>query len=50
MPPEVLAATFDGRNTEKRCHRIAALLETLTTIGLARSGQVDGHTRYFIPR
>ena len=30
--------------------RVASLLETLTTIGLARSGRVDGENRYFIPR
>ena len=50
MPPETLAAAFDGANSEKRRDRIAALLATLTTIGLARSGQLDGQTRYFIPR
>lgn len=50
VPPETLAATFDGRNTPKRRERIESLLDTLTTIGLARSGQLDGQTRYFIPR
>ncbi|MHA6689310.1 class I SAM-dependent DNA methyltransferase [Devosia sp. A449] len=50
VPPESLAMAFDGRNTPKRRNRIAGLLETLTTIGLARSGQLDGQTRYFIPR
>lgn len=48
--PEALAATFDGRLTPKRRDRVASLLETLTTIGLARSGDLDGQTRYFIPR
>lgn len=50
VPPESLSATFDGRNTPKRRDRIETLLQTLTTIGLARSGQLDGQTRYFIPR
>ncbi|MEO9297729.1 class I SAM-dependent DNA methyltransferase [Devosia alba] len=50
VPPEALAMAFDGRNTPKRRDRIANLLETLTTIGLARTGQLDGQTRYFIPR
>jgi hypothetical protein len=50
VPPETLAATFDGRNTPKRRERVETLLQTLTTIGLARSGQLDGQVRYFIPR
>ncbi len=50
VPPEALAATFDGRNTPKRRDRVASLLDTLTTIGLARSGRVEGESRYFIPR
>ncbi|WP_137152575.1 DNA methyltransferase [Devosia sp. FKR38] len=50
LPPEALATAFDGRNTPKRRDRIASLLDTLTTIGLARTGQLDGQTRYFIPR
>ncbi|MGV8830418.1 MAG: class I SAM-dependent DNA methyltransferase [Devosia sp.] len=50
VPPEALSLAFDGRNTPKRRERIAALLDTLTTIGLARTGQLDGQTRYFIPR
>ncbi|QQR37634.1 hypothetical protein JI749_08535 [Devosia oryziradicis] len=50
VPTESLSATFDGRNTPKRRDRIETLLQTLTTIGLARSGQLDGQTRYFIPR
>ena len=48
--PDSLAASFDGRTTPKRRERVAALLQTLTTIGLARSGELDGTTRYFIPR
>jgi len=50
MPPETLAASFKGRTTPKRRERVASLLETLTTIGLARSGRVEGENRYFIPR
>jgi len=48
--PEALSASFDGRNTPKRRDRVASLLETLTTIGLARSGRTEGENRYFIPR
>jgi hypothetical protein len=48
--PDVLAAAFDGRNTPKRRERIESLLETLTTIGLARSEPGAGASRYFIPR
>jgi hypothetical protein len=50
VPPDSLSAIFDGRNTPKRRDRIETLLQTLTTIGLARSGQLGGETRYFIPR
>jgi hypothetical protein len=50
VPPEALSASFDGRNTPKRRERVASLIETLTTIGLARSGRVEGEDRYFIPR
>ncbi|WP_207632980.1 class I SAM-dependent DNA methyltransferase [Devosia aurantiaca] len=50
VPSEILAATFDGRNTTKRRDRVASLLVTLTTIGLARSGRMEGQDRYFIPR
>ena len=50
VQPEALAAAFDGRNTPKRKERIASLLDTLTTIGLARSGRIEGENRYFIPR
>ncbi len=50
VQPDTLAATFDGRNTPKRRERIASLLDTLTTIGLARSGRIEGENRYFIPR
>jgi len=46
--PDVLASAFDGRNTPKRRERIESLLETLTTIGLARTE--PGASRYFIPR
>lgn len=45
--PEALAASFDGRNTPRRKERIASLLDTLTTIGLAR---LESESRYFIPR
>jgi hypothetical protein len=50
VPPETLSAAFDGRNTPKRRERIGSLLETLRTIGLARSGRIEGESRYFIPR
>lgn len=49
VPPEALSSAFDGRNTPKRRERIASLLETLTTIGLARAEPGAGPARYFIP-
>jgi hypothetical protein len=47
---EASQCSLDGRNTEKRCDRVEALLQTLTTIGLARTDKLDGQTRYVIPR
>lgn len=48
--PEAIASVFDGRNTAKRRDRIAEVLETLVATGLARSGEHEGHRRYFLPR
>lgn len=48
--PEEIAASFDGRNTAKRRERIAQVLETLVATGAARTGQLEGETRYFLPR
>jgi hypothetical protein len=50
LPPESLINVFGARQAPKRRERIEALLETLTSTGLARSGQLNGQTRYFIPR
>jgi len=50
MPPDALASVFDGRNTPTRRARIAQVLETLVATGIARPGQVEGQTRYFLPR
>ncbi len=49
-PPEAIASVFDGRNTGKRRDRVAEVLETLVATGLARTGEVEGQTRYFLPR
>jgi hypothetical protein len=49
-PPEAVAAAFDGRNTAKRRERVGEVLETLVATGLARTGEVEGKTRYFLPR
>ena len=48
--PDEIAASFDGRNTAKRKERIAQVLETLVATGAARTGQLEGETRYFLPR
>lgn len=45
-----IAASFDGRNTAKRKSRIEQVLETLVATGAARTGQLDGQTRYFLPK
>jgi hypothetical protein len=49
-PPDVLASVFDGRNTAKRRDRVAEVLETLVATGLARTGELEGQRRYFLPR
>lgn len=49
-PPDTIAMAFDGRNTAKRRDRIDEVLRTLVETGLARTGDVDGQTRYFLPR
>lgn len=48
--PQAIAATFDGRNTAQRKDRVAKVLQTLVAAGSARTGALDGETRYFIPR
>ena len=48
--PNEIAASFDGRNTAKRKARIAQVLETLVATGAARTGHLEGETRYFLPR
>ncbi|CAN7500152.1 class I SAM-dependent DNA methyltransferase [Rhizobium sp. LjRoot30] len=49
-PSGVLTSVFEGRNTSKRRGRVAEVLETLVATGVARSGEVDGQMRYFLPR
>ncbi|TDK37613.1 class I SAM-dependent DNA methyltransferase [Rhizobium deserti] len=49
-PPDAIASVFDGRNTEKRKGRVAEVLETLVATGMARTGDVEGQRRYFLPR
>lgn len=45
--PAGIAASFDGRLTEKRKARVAQVLETLVATGAART---DAASRYFVPR
>lgn len=49
-PPDAIAGVFDGRNTAKRRDRVAEVLETLVATGVARTGDIDGQRRYFLPR
>lgn len=49
-PPDAIADVFDGRNTAKRKERVAEVLETLVATGMARTGEIDGQRRYFLPR
>ncbi|UJQ93353.1 class I SAM-dependent DNA methyltransferase [Mariluticola halotolerans] len=48
--PDAIAAAFDGRNTPKRKTRVEQVLNTLVATGSARTGEMDGQTRYFVPR
>jgi hypothetical protein len=48
--PDAIAAAFDGRNTAKRKDRVGQVLETLVATGLARTGEIEGQQRYFLPR
>ena len=48
--PEAIAGAFDGRNTSKRKGRVAEVLETLVATGVARTGELDGERRFFLPR
>lgn len=48
--PDVIAAAFDGKNTAKRKDRIRQVLETLVATGMARTGELEGERRYFLPR
>lgn len=48
--PDAIASVFDGRNTHKRRDRITEVLETLVATGSARTGDIDGQRRYFLPR
>lgn len=47
---DAIAGVFDGRNTAKRRDRVAEVLETLVATGVARTGDIDGQRRYFLPR
>nr|WP_223476322.1 DNA methyltransferase [Oricola indica] len=48
--PAEVAATFDGRNTPKRKGRVDEVLKLLAETGGARTGELDGETRYFVAR
>jgi hypothetical protein len=49
-PTDDISILFDGRNSPKRRDRVAEVLETLVATGLARTGEMDGQRRYFLPR
>jgi hypothetical protein len=48
--PDAVSKAFAGRNTPKRRQRVEAVLATLVETGSARTGELDGQTRYFVPR
>ncbi len=48
--PVEISANFAGKNTASRKSRIEAVLQTLVETGAARTGELDGSTRYFIPK
>ncbi|MDD9910495.1 MAG: class I SAM-dependent DNA methyltransferase [Ahrensia sp.] len=45
-----ISASFAGNNSAARKKRVAAVLETLVATGAARTGQIEGEVRYFVPR
>ena len=47
MPPDAVARAFKGRLTQKRRERVGEVLDILTDLGLARTGQRDGEAFYF---
>lgn len=49
-PSDIIASVFDGRSTAKRKGRVAEVLETLVATGMARTGEIGGQRRYFLPR
>ena len=49
-PPDAIASAFDGRTSPQRKDRVAQVLDTLVATGVARTGMLDGETRYFLPR
>jgi hypothetical protein len=49
-PPDAIAAAFDGRTSPQRRDRVAQVLETLVATGAARTGEIEGQKRYFLPR
>ena len=48
--PDAIASAFDGRTSPQRKQRVAQVLDTLVATGVARTGEVEGKTRYFLPR
>ena len=48
--PVEISANFAGKNTASRKSRIEAVLQTLVETGAARTGELEGSTRYFIPK
>ncbi len=48
--PESIMASLDGRSSPTRRDRVKKVLETLVATGAARTGELDGQTRYFVAR
>ena len=48
--PAEIAASLGREGHAARRARVAQVLETLVATGAARTGEMDGETRYFVPR
>ena len=48
--PDSISASLDGRNSPTRRERVKKVLDTLVATGAARTGELEGETRYFVAR
>lgn len=48
--PESIMASLDGRSSPTRRDRVKKVLDTLVATGAARTGELEGQTRYFVAR